>query len=270
LKKTYLEKIISTKVLIGANLLIVILAEVTGSFFLESGLIHFIAIFFLVLGISRFFVHYEVFDQFLKPLIVATVIALVIVSGSHLVEHIHLHDHQNLDASRYYNNNYFINVVNVYMMIVLMVALSAKYFLVKKDRSFVQASVLSLAFVVSVGVTLLGFQGHISISTAPGDLAIYWYSLAVLMASVAAIYYIYKIGKAVSIMEGFVQYLVYAFALITLSALLHALHEVIKNFNVPEIQIIYLSHFLLYAALSLIFLAFPRIRSETGIYAKLQ
>ena len=120
-----LEKILSFRVLLVLNILIIIFAELSGRFFEEKGIIHLLAVIFVILGVSRIFVHYEVFDRFLKPFLLGGVAALIIFALSHLVEFL------GFMLFHTYSDAVFINVVNFYIISMLMVTIGAEYFLCK-------------------------------------------------------------------------------------------------------------------------------------------
>jgi hypothetical protein len=70
-------------------------------------------------------------------------------------------------------------------------------------------------------------------------------------------------------MKGFTAYLAMMCVLIAAAALHYVLYDILKDIGLPLVQIVYLSHFCFYAALSVLFLAFPRIVQKGGMYADL-
>ncbi len=257
-----LEKILSPKILLILNIGIIITTELTGSLFLEYGIIHIIALFFLLLGISRVFVHYNTFDQYLKPLTFGSITALLLFSISHLMEY------TSFGSTGEYSDALYIDVTNLYMTGMLLVAVAAQYFLHKRDKTPLTLSLLVGGFFASLVITLLGLLKKIEISIEPNEPDVYMYSTFVILVSIVSAHRVYKIGKAVSIMHGFSGYIAVAFVLIATSSLHYSLYEILEHAGVPEMQIIYINHFLFYAALSLMFLAFARLAKFGGIYPK--
>ena len=52
---------------------------------------------------------------------------------------------------------------------------------------------------------------------------------------------------------------------VALSALSYSLYDIIKEFlGMPDYQIVYLSHFIFYIGMSLVFLAFQRLENVGG------
>lgn len=247
------------------NIAIIIATEASGEMFEEKGIIHLIAILFVILGVSRIFVHYDAYDRYLRLLIKGAVAALIVFSISHLVEFL------GFVVLKNYNDAIFVNVVNFYIMSMLMVALGAEYFLrAAKNKSATTAMGLFAGVVVFFVLTLLIFFKKVSISLEPDSLMVYIYSVIVLAAFFLSLDRLLKIKKSVSIMSGFVGYFIAAFVLVTLAALQYILYDVIQDeLGVSFLQIIYISHFLFYGALSLMFLAFARLARLGGMYSEI-
>ncbi len=257
-----LEKIFSAKNLLVLNVGIILVAELTGSFFLDYGIIHIIALFFLLLGISRVFVHYNTFDQYLNPLTIGSVAALLLFSVSHLMEYF------GLNSKGEYSDALYIDVTNLYMTGMLLVAIAAQYFIHKRDKTPITLLLLIVSFIISLVVTALCLLRTIEISIEPDEPIIYIYSLIVVIVSIVSAHRLHRIGRAVSIMHNFAGYVAVAFVLIAASSLHYSLYELLEHAGVPVMQIIYINHFLFYAALSLIFLAFSHLSKLGGLYAK--
>lgn len=256
-----LEKILSAKVLLAINVAIILATELTGSLFFDTGTIHIIALFFLVLGVSRIFVHYNAFDRFLRPLTLGAVGALLVFALSHLTEFI------SFGSDAHYSDELYIDVTNLYMTAMLLVALSAQYFIYKRDRTLGVTLVLLAGFLASFAMSILGFLRIVTISIEPNEPDIYIYSAVVLAVSIFCIDRMVRIGRAVSIMHDFAGYIAVAFGLIAVSAMHYSLYEILEHAGISEMQIIYIGHFFFYAALSLMFLAFPKLATLGGIYA---
>ncbi len=257
-----LEKILNVKVLIAINILIIVAVELTGDFFLRTGLIHLIALLFLLLGISRIFVHYNTFDQYLRPLSLGSIAALLLFSVSHLTEYFSFGH-----GTEMYSDALYVDVTNVYMTAMLLVAAGAEYFLSQRIKKQALLFVLLLSFVSSLVVTVLGFMRVISVSIEPDENILYVYAAIVVGVTILSINRMLTLGKVVSIMKSFAQYISVAFVLVAAAALHYLLYEVLEHAGMPEMQIIYVGHFLFYAALSLMFLAFPRLAKLGGIYS---
>jgi len=258
------EKIFSAKTLIALNLSIIVLVELTGTFFLETGLIHLIALAFLLLGISRIFVNYRAFDQFLTPLIWGSVVALILFAFSHLHEFIAFES-----LNEPYSHDLYIDVTNLYMTGMLLVACGAHFFIARRDRKWGLLTFLTLGALASLTLSILGFLRVISISIEPDEPDVYIYSVVVVAASLVSINRLLSIGNKISMIKTFSIYLSIGFFLLLASALHYSLYEVLEHAGLPDYQIIYIGHFLFFMALSVLFLAFPKLVQKSGIYTKL-
>lgn len=264
-KATTFEKILSDRVLLIANIVIIIVTELSGNFFLDTGIIHLIALGFVVLGISRIFVHYNVYDHYLRLLIGGGVLALLIFSASHLVEFL------GYMYFKIYEDAIFVSVINFYIASMLAIVIGAEYFLValKKGRlaTIIVSSVGMLGFLFLSAVI---FSGQLPVSLELTVSTPYIYAVLVLGVSILSVNRLLKIKKHVSIMVGFANYFIAAFALIATSALLYVFYDPLKELGMPDIQILFVSHFLFYGALSLMFLAFVRLSNLGGIYEEVE
>jgi hypothetical protein len=262
---TKFEKVLNPWVLLSINVFIILATELSGSFFIDKGTVHLIAILFVVLGISRVFVHYDAYDRYLRLLIKGGTAALIIFSVSHLIEFL------GYTYFKIYEDAIFINVVNFYIMSMLVVAVGAEYFLrTLKKKSAVATNIFITGIVALFVLTVLIFLNKVSVSLEPDELAIYFYAALVLVVFFLSVSRLIKIKKHVSIMVGFIDYFISAFVLITISALQFVFYDVLKGLGMPVIQVIYVSHFLFYGALSFIFLAFARLANLQGIYQEAQ
>ncbi len=259
------ETIFNEWVLLSVNVAIILATELSGQYFARTGIIHIIAIVFVILGISRIFIHYDAYDRYLRPLIRGGSVALVTFAASHLVEILgYMYFKATVDAI-------FINVVNFYIMSMLIVAIGAEYFLrALKREGMTKIIVLGAAVAVFSLLTILIFMNRISVSLEPGGSVPYIYSLLVVASSIFSINRLFNVKRRVSIMAGFINYFIAAFVLITISALQYVLYDVLPGLGIPGFQILYVSHFLFYGALTLIFLAFVRLSDLGGVYQETQ
>ncbi|HSW90039.1 MAG TPA: hypothetical protein VLH19_04165, partial [Patescibacteria group bacterium] len=131
-------------ILLTINIAIIVAVEASGSFFANSGLIHLIAVFFVILGLTRIWTHKDVYDRFLVPLIHSGIIGMLILALSHIFEYISFRiglPHATVSA----------NVVNAYMLTFLFITIGAESFLIGLHRadskiSISAASILALIF----------------------------------------------------------------------------------------------------------------------------
>jgi len=73
--------------LLVVNILIIIAIEASGFFFLRTGIVHLIAVIFVVLGLLRLRYLPNVHDQYLQPVVRRGIVALIVLATSHIVEY---------------------------------------------------------------------------------------------------------------------------------------------------------------------------------------
>ncbi len=260
-----LEHLLNHWVLLAINILILIVVEATGSFFAMNGLIHLIAVLFVGLGLTRLWTHRDVYDRFLEPLIHFSIFALLILAGSHVAEYF------SFRSQHLTHQSIVTNVVNAYMISFLLIIIGTESFLkVLHSRSKIILIISSLAICIFSGLFLIFIFQPQLINLHADSLALYAYITFILLTSGFSSWRLMVLRRHVHIMKNFIEYLIAAIFLICCVALLSILEEVIVALGVPFIQIVYISHFLFYGALSLIFLAFERLMHLEGIYAELR
>lgn len=258
------EKIFNHWTMLGLNVLIIFIVEFTGTLFADTGLIHLIAIIFIILGASRIFVHHDVYDQYLKPFIHGGIFALITFAASHVIEY---------TSHMYLNLPYDVistNVINLYLASLLIITLGIEYFLRKIDkRSNILIPIILIGIISAFSALATSLSGR-EISLDPDKPLMYIYTLAIIIVTVFGIARLLRIKKHVSILVNFINYFVAGYLLIGFSSLQYVLYEVFLSLGIPLFRIVYTSHFLFYGALSLMFLAFVRLAQLGGIYTEIE
>ena len=229
-------------------------------FFMRTGLIHLIAILFVALGALRIFVHYDVYDQYLRPLIYGGILTLLIFAVSHVLEY----------AS--YSLLYLpydaiaANVVNLYLTGLLIVILSVEHFLKRVEKVLrIMTPLLYSGMIACLALTILFFFRSGLVRLTPGG-PMYSYGLAVLIVTFLGIGRLLRLRAHVTILVNFINYFIASFILISISALMYVLSDVLEGVGMSYFQVMYISHFLFYGALSLMFLAYGRLSRLGGVY----
>lgn len=255
------EKLFNHWTFLFLNLVVVILVEATGRLFMDTGLIHLIAIFFIGLGIGRIFVHYEVYDQFLKPLIYGGIAILILFAVSHVLE--------------YAGYTFFYlpfetiaaNVVNFYLTGLLIIAFSVSYFLKRLEKGLVvYGCILPIGMVVTPIATIIFYLNPSFVNLSHSSWLMYLYSVAVIGVTALGISWLIRLKRHVSILVNFIDYFNAAFVMIAISSMFYVLNEPLERVGVEYMQVMYISHFVFYGALSLIFLSFVRLSHLGGMY----
>lgn len=263
-----LDRIFNPYFLLILNGAIIILAELTagGRFFYETGLIHIIAVAFVVLATSRIFLHYYTFDPVLEKFLHAVLFGLLIFAGSHILEFI------SFEVLHEYKDAVFANVVNVYIISLIAIAIGAEIFIRSyRSGSRLLISLLILAAALPVFLIVALLLNSRLVSLEPYNFAPYIYAAVVVSVGILAFLKTSRIKKMVPVTTGFSSYVLAGIVLIVLATLPNIFYEFLQNsIGIPEYQTVYFSHFTFYLALSAMFLAFRKLSYLGGIYEDLK
>lgn len=266
--KSTLDKIFNPYSLAIINVIIILLAEFAGGgrLFFNLGLIHLVAVLFIVLAVARIFVRYYTFDPFLEKFLYASLAAFIVFTVSHIVEF------TSIMVFKIYRDATFANVVNFYLISILILAVGAEMFLKvyngRTSRLIMLLSGIIAVICIFIGAFLINPN---LISLEPDSWMPYAYALALFGAGFYGIFKMLQIRKLVPIAVGFVNYLVSAIALIMLAAMFNVFYEFLEDYlKIADYQIIYLSHFAFYAASSLMFLAYAKLSYLGEFYEEIK
>lgn len=266
--KSILDKIFNPYSLAVINVIIILLAEFAGGgrLFFNLGLIHLIAVLFVVLSVARIFVRYYTFDPFLEKFLWASLAAFIVFTVSHTVEY------TSMMVFHIYRDATFANVVNFYLISILILAIGAEMFLKVYHGRGARLTMLLSGIIAVIFILIAAFLINPNlISLEPDNWTPYAYALALLGAGFYGIFKMLQIRKLVTIAVGFVNYLVAAIALIMLAAMFDVFYEFLEHYlGIADYQIIYFSHFAFYAALSLMFLAYAKLSYLGEFYEEIK
>lgn len=254
-------KILNHWSLLTINILLIFSVELTGRFFADTGLIHLIAIVFVILALVRAAIHPHVYDRFLEPIIHRGIFAMLVFATSHVVEYagfmIYFLPRAAISA----------NVVNFYLASILIVITGVEVFVGKLDK-FSHRTIKPLEIIAGFFVLLILYTlSHTrSINLSPSSIQTYAYLTAILTVVFFSLWRLMVLKNRVPLMTNFVKYFMAAFILVGLSALFYILEGILTISGISFLQLIYFNHFLFYGALSLIFLAYDRLLHLGGLY----
>ncbi len=233
-----------------------------GHYFFDAGIIHIIAILFIILVVFRAIYHYYTYDPALEKFVHASVAAAFVFSAAHLVEFVGTY------VFHQYNDAVYANVANFYMISLFLFMIGASYVLGINARWTKTIKVISLAaiFFFTALIIVLFFNEKLATLSA-GSILPYVYVVAGLAAVYILLYEMFKIKKTIPLTKGFINYLMAGMAFIIVAGLIDILYDVLmKLLNMPEYISVYLGHFAFYIALSFIFLAFRELSYLGGVY----
>lgn len=259
----FLEKIFGSWFFIVLNILIILAVEFTGKFFYNTGILHVIALFFVLLAVGRIFINYRTYDQFLDKIKYASVAALFIFAISHIVEYI------NFVVYYRYDDAVFATTINFYLIGLASITIGAELFLVKYDnRSKVLVQLLYLFSIALAVLNIVISFRHELISLSLNSVFPYMYVLLTTILLAIGIKKILRLREKISISVGFLNYLIWSMCLIAAAMAPNIFYETIEqNFGIPMFQVMYISHFAFFMSLSLMFLSYKKFANLPGIYA---
>lgn len=261
------EKLFTPYVLIALNVAIIFGAEFAGggTYFAETGLVHAIAILFVVLIIVRIFSDYAFSDHILRGFLKIQLSFFLFLGLVHVYEYLGLHvymlDEEVVELS----------AMASYLLWVLGLLLALEFvFRIYQKKSAMFMTVLSLLLVG-------GFVGLIvaNISSAVAESLPAWLPIVMLIAivgfGIAGILLSRKIVGIMPVFKEYSRYSVPAVILLILTAFAEYFESThyLNAFGISDVQNLYISHFLIYAALSILLIGFGKLKKPQGIYAEM-
>lgn len=262
-----IDRIFNLTSLIIINLLIIISAEFIGDgkYFIETGLINIVAIFFIALIIARIFYRHYTHDPIFERFVYGVLIASLIFALSHIFEYTSVHIY---NISEYATS---LNAVNFYLSGFIVIAIGAELFLkIFFHRSLYVVAMLFVALFSLLTTSVISFfnPGLISLEiTRPEP---YLYAILTIACAFIGISTVLKMKSLVPASSGFINYLLASLSLILISTIPYIFYEFIEEtfgHLLGSYQIIYVGHFIFFAALSLLFLSFAKL-NWGGLYAE--
>ncbi|HSR88785.1 MAG TPA: hypothetical protein VLK22_00085 [Candidatus Udaeobacter sp.] len=265
--KAKVERIFNSVTLFFINAAIIIIAESTGQLFFRMGLIHIIALLFIALSVIRIFVRYYSYDSVLEKFFQASLAALFVFTIAHIVEYFNM----TMGMSAYYSDAALVNTANFYLISLIIIIIGADAFLrIYDNRSRARINFL-IGLIAALVVLIFVFTAKKDLASLELDEPMpYVYLAAVFTFGLLALRKVRLIGKRVGISTAFAKLLSASIILLMLSTVPYILYDLLEeHFGFPLYQIMYLSHFIFYASLSLLFLAFGRVKIMGGVYEDL-
>lgn len=261
-----LKKILNSKVLILLNLAIILVVELypDPEFFLDAAVIHIMAIIFMIIASYQIFQKYSIStDPIMKRFMQSALLAMVVFAGSHVVEFL---SYSVFDMK---DDAIFANVANFYLFSIIAIILGSQYILsFKTSKSMTMKSLVLYAVMAIIGLLVfMLFVNDETLSLEPESVTPYIYLLVTVGFGILALINITRIKKAVPLYKEFSQYLYASIFIIILAIAVNVGYEILEEgLLLPGYQIIYISHFLFYVALSIMFLSFSSLTEPKGIY----
>lgn len=264
---TPFEKLFTPYALVALNIAIILSAEFIGggTYFAETGLVHAIAILFVALIVMRILSDYAFSDYIIKGFLRIQLAFFLFLGLVHIYE--------------YFGINVFalrgvvveLSVMASYFLWVLGVLLAQEFvFRIYYKKTFLFTAVLS-AIIVLGFLLLVGSN----ISNAFAESLPVWLPQVMLVGlagfGVAGILSMMKIIEIMPVFREYSYYAIPAMVLLVLSAFSEYLESTysLNAFRISDVQNLYISHFLIYAVLSLLLIGFGKLKKPMGIYAEM-
>lgn len=262
-----LERALAPYTLLIINLAIIFSAETVGQsrLFYDSGLIHGIAILFIMLAGVRIFQRYYLFDPEIRNLLRMSLWAMTFFALSHIVEF------ASFEIFHTYADAAFANVINFYCIsLIFMYIGTERVMAIYEGRSSRRIHAAGVAIAVFLLLTGLYLAKNSLISLEPDEAAPYAYAAVVLSIGSYSLYRLVLISRLYPLLKPFAKYLVQATVLIILATMPNIFYEHLEALGLEKFQVIYLSHFTFYAALSVMFLAYGESLKIGGIHKEIR
>ena len=123
----------------------------------------------------------------------------------------------------------------------------------------------------------IGFLGLIGANASPAfaESLPLWFPIAILIGIVgfgaAGTLLLRNIREIMPVFEEYSHYAIPAMILVVLAAFSEYFESTgaLQAFGISDIQVLYISHFLVYAVLSLLLVGFGKLKKPTGIYSEM-
>lgn len=261
------EKLFTPYILIALNLAIILAAEFVGggAYFAETGFVHGIAIVFVGLIIVRIFSDYAFSDRILKGFLNIQLAFFLFFGLVHVYEYLGLHFLMLGDEV------VELSVAFSYLLWFIGVILALEFvFRIYRKKSMIFTAILSVLLAVGV----LGLIGA-NVSPAFAQSLPAWFPIVILVLvtcfGAIGIFFIKKTREIMPVFEEYSHYAIPAMILVVLAAFSEYFEATgsLSSFGVSDVQNLYISHFFVYVALSLLLIGFGKLKKPTGIYSEM-
>lgn len=261
------EKLLTVYMLIALNLAIILVAELAGrgTYFAETGLVHAVAIIFVGLIIVRIFSDYAFSDHILRGFLKIQLLFFLLLGLVHVYEYFGLYV--------LYINDVVVEstAVLAYLIWIIGNTFGIQWVLRVYGKS---SSQLVLTFGTTIALTTSLIVGIHIFSSSIHEIPELAHAAVLSFMVVSALFSIWRLNQIKKIMPVFAEYARYATPAIVLVALAvfseYAESEgFLGAIGISETQNLYISHFLIYVALSILLVGFGKLKKPKGIYAEM-
>lgn len=262
------EKLFNPYVLIAFNLILIFATQFAGggTFFAETGLVHAVSLIFVGLIVVRIFSEYAFSDYILRGFLRIQLAFFLFLGFVHVYEYFGLHffmlDHEAIELSAMLS--YFVWIVGVSL------ALEFVFRIYYKKSAAFMAFLYALLAVGAIGLVALNVS-HEVVEEMEDWIPVTTF-IGVVGFGTLAVLSIRKIRKIMPVFAEYSYYAIPAVILMALTALseyFESTHYLLDVFGIPDIQNLYIAHYFMYAAFSLLLIGFGKLKKPKGIYEEM-
>ena len=246
---------------VGLNVLLIVAAELTGDLFHATAMIHGFALLFIFLAGARIFRRYHVYDPELRTYLRYGLAAMAVFAASHLIELFSIVVLKNYADATYAT---VIDLYGVSLLLLMAGSASLNRSIRKSSAAPVVAAWACIALLLALAAGFL--TGRVPVSLELDVAVPYAYAVGLTALAAAASLLARRIGNRYLAYAPFFNHMIVATLLVAAAALQYVFYEGLETLGAPEYQVIYLSHFFFYAALSAMYLAFGASLAPRGVF----
>lgn len=263
------SKLINKSSLVAINVLIIAIVELMGDFFYDSGAIHILAIFFVIVNVFILIKFNALDEPHFKKIFKTFNLSVIFLALVHVLEY--LGHNPLVTIEEELEEVIDVAVIAGYLLFffVILYGLRSVVLSYNKATSTINAMpkmvmlfpVLIVAMIVALfinGSTVLFENEHI--------VSVFMLSMTVILG-IAVIIYANNVIKPLSLLKDFIRMYQIGSVLVIFSALMELLETI--SMPIPEEQITYFSHFFYYAGLSVMIYGTMKLFDLGGIYKDL-
>ncbi len=245
--------------LVISNLAIILIGETFSSAFTKYEIIDLLVLFLIVLAIYRIATRISLTDPLLRTFVMGCLIALLLFALSKIFGLIGFIEYHETNAS------------NFVMGGIVSIIIGTEAFLrIYEKRSYLTMRFLQFMALGFSAVAMTAMIDYHLVDFYLGAIRDYLYTSFMLIVVVIGLLRLHKIRKAVPVVRGLATATMIVIILTVIATLPEILYVSTTGFvNVHHVQVTLISHFILYAALSVLFYAFEQLRNPGGVYNKL-
>lgn len=259
------EKFFTPLTLFAFNILVIVVVELTGDgqYFAQTGFIHLLALLFVGFVLVQIFTEYAFGDYLLKGFLRIQLAFFMFLAMIHIYE--------------YFAEQVFMmrgDVAGLTVIAGYFVWLFSTFIALRFVLRVYYKENLTLSIILS-GIVALCFLGLVAPNAFP--VVVSWFPawfpdlilLGIVTVAVLGIYYVQRIKKIMPIFRDYSRYMTIASVLMVVTAFSEYFEGInfLESFGISHTQNLYFSHFVLFAALSLLLIGYNKLKKPTGIYA---